>query len=68
MNVDDGRAGLGRRDGRGGDLGRGDGAMRALGDLGVIAGDRARNDDVMIHEVPQPLDKNGNPPILLLSS
>src|SRR5580658_2087758 len=50
VNVDDGRAGLGGRDGRGGDLFRGDGAVRALGDLGVIAGDGAGNDDVVIHE------------------
>jgi hypothetical protein len=26
--------------------------MRTLGDLGVIARDRARNDDVMIHGLP----------------
>jgi hypothetical protein len=26
--------------------------MRALGDLGVISRDRARNDDVVIHGVP----------------
>jgi hypothetical protein len=29
--------------------------MRALGDLGVIAGDGARNDDVVIHGIPQQL-------------
>src|SRR5277367_4982997 len=51
VNVNDGGAGLGGRDGRGGDLFGGDGAVRALGDLGVIAGDGAGNDDVVIHEV-----------------
>src|ERR1700734_1248375 len=50
VDVDDGRSGLGSRDGGGGDLFRGDGAVRALGDLGVIAGDGAGNDDVVIHE------------------
>jgi hypothetical protein len=52
VNMDDGRARLGRRNGGGGDFRRCDGAMRALGDLGVIPGDRARNDDVVIHNSP----------------
>src|SRR3981189_1167871 len=57
VNVDYGRAGLSRRYGCGCNLSRGDRAMRALGDLGVIAGDGARNDDVVIHGVPQALDR-----------
>jgi hypothetical protein len=34
--------------------------VRALGDLGVIAGDGAGNDDVVIHEV-SPKSENGVP-------
>jgi hypothetical protein len=49
VDVDDRRAGLGRLDGGGGYLLRGDGAMRALLDLGVISRYCAGNDDVVIH-------------------
>jgi hypothetical protein len=38
--------------------------MRALGDLGVIAGDGAGNDDVMIHEV-SPVGLSGGQAVIL---
>jgi hypothetical protein len=31
--------------------------MRALGDLGVVAGDGAGNDDVVIHGVPPEIER-----------
>ncbi len=52
MDVHDGGSRLRCRDGGSGDLFRRDRAMRALGDLGVIAGDCTGDDDIMIHSVP----------------
>src|SRR5450631_3929558 len=67
VNVDDGGSRLRRRDGSGGDLFRGDCAMWALGNLGVIAGDGARNDDVVIHGDPPSFEMNGTEWVLLYS-
>ena len=49
VNVDDGGAGARRRECRIGDLRRADGAVGIAGDLGIIPGDRTRDDDVGIH-------------------
>jgi hypothetical protein len=56
VDVHDGGAGLRGRDGGGGDLFGRDRAVRALGDLGVVAGDGAADDDVVIHGSPSSLE------------
>ena len=53
VDVDDGGAGAGGLDGRIGDLLRGDRAVGALGNLGIVAGDGARDDDIGVHGGPR---------------
>src|SRR5579863_2849523 len=58
VNVYDGGPGARRRDGGGGNLLRGNGAVGALGDLGVVASDGAGDDDIGVHRGSSPRARN----------
>src|SRR3569833_598939 len=53
VDMDDGGASLGRLNGGIGDLLGRDCAVGAFGDLGVVARNGARDDDIGVHDVPR---------------
>src|SRR5580700_4200631 len=57
MNVNDGRAGLGGGNRRSRNFRGSNRAVRALGNLGVVTGDSAGNNDVLIHKSFSAADK-----------
>src|ERR1019366_5320882 len=65
VDVHDGGPRLGRRDGGVRDLFGRDGAVRALRYLGVITGNRTRNDDVMVH-LSSPLERGSQVYIIFI--